>query len=146
MGEVECTALTLKKNVMIWLMQLVEAKALNMMEASYYSFHSVHEPILAFHKCCTHPTKCTNLQILQKPITKLHMGCWSTFQQTKISMCSIQICDALNILFKLEKLHVEHLKGFILLSKEGGELHNFFRTKVGASMVGGMFGVVIMSY
>jgi hypothetical protein len=30
----------------------------------------VHEPILAFRKCCTHPAKCTNLQILQKPVAK----------------------------------------------------------------------------
>ncbi len=60
-------------------------------------------------------------------------------------MGNIQVCDALNIFFKLEKLHVEHLKGFILLLIEGGELHNFFRTKVGALMVGGMFGVATMS-
>jgi hypothetical protein len=33
MGVVECTVLALKKNVMIWLAQLVEAKALNVMEA-----------------------------------------------------------------------------------------------------------------
>jgi hypothetical protein len=34
----------------------------------------------------------------------------------------------LNILFKLEKLPVRHLEGFILLPKKGGELQNFFRT------------------
>jgi hypothetical protein len=34
MGTAECTALALKKNVMIWLAQLVEIKALNVMEAS----------------------------------------------------------------------------------------------------------------
>jgi hypothetical protein len=34
----------------------------------------------------------------------------------------------LNILFKLEELRVEHLEGFILLPREGGELQNFFRT------------------
>jgi hypothetical protein len=52
----------------------------------------------------------------------------STFQRTKISMGSFQVCDALNIPFKLEKLHVKHLEGFILLSREGGELQKFFRT------------------
>jgi hypothetical protein len=40
----------------------------------------------------------------------------------KILMGSFQVCDALSILFKLDKPHVEHLKGFILLLKEGGEL------------------------
>jgi hypothetical protein len=39
---------------------------------------------------------------------------------------SFQVCDVLSILFKLEKLLVEHLEGFILLPKEGDELHNFF--------------------
>jgi hypothetical protein len=34
----------------------------------------------------------------------------------------------LSIFFKLEKLLVEHLEGFILLPRKGGELHNFFRT------------------
>jgi hypothetical protein len=34
----------------------------------------------------------------------------------------------LSIFFELEKLPVEHLEGFILLSKEGGELQNFFKT------------------
>jgi hypothetical protein len=42
-------------------------------------------------------------------------------------MGSFQVCDALNILFELEKPLVEHLEGFILLSRESGELHNFFR-------------------
>jgi hypothetical protein len=37
-------------------------------------------------------------------------------------MGSFQVCDAMNILFKLEKPLVEHLEGFILLSKEGDEL------------------------
>jgi hypothetical protein len=37
-------------------------------------------------------------------------------------MDSFQVCDALNILFELEKPLVEHLKGFIRLSKEGSEL------------------------
>jgi hypothetical protein len=37
-------------------------------------------------------------------------------------MGNFQIYDALNILFKLEKPLVEHLEGFILLPKEGGEL------------------------
>jgi hypothetical protein len=40
----------------------------------------------------------------------------------KIPMGSFQVCDVLSILFKLEKLHVEHLEGFILLPKKGGEL------------------------
>jgi hypothetical protein len=37
-------------------------------------------------------------------------------------MGSFQVCDALSILFKLEKPLVEHLEGFILLPREGGEL------------------------
>jgi hypothetical protein len=37
-------------------------------------------------------------------------------------MGSFQICDALSILFKLEKPLVEHLEGFIFLQREGGEL------------------------
>jgi len=40
------------------------------MEASKYWPHNVHEPIPAFWKCCTHPTKCMSLQILQTPIAK----------------------------------------------------------------------------
>jgi hypothetical protein len=43
-------------------------------------------------------------------------------------MGSFQVCDALSILFKLKKPRVKHLEGFILLLKEGGELHNFFKT------------------
>ncbi len=43
-------------------------------------------------------------------------------------MGSFQVCDALSILFKLEKLFEEHLEGFILLSREGGKLQNFFKT------------------
>jgi hypothetical protein len=34
MRAAECIALALKNNVMIWFTQLVEAEALNMMEAS----------------------------------------------------------------------------------------------------------------
>jgi hypothetical protein len=45
----------------------------------------------------------------------------------KIPMGSFQVCDALSILFELEKPHVEHLKGFILLPIEGSKLQNFFR-------------------
>jgi hypothetical protein len=37
-------------------------------------------------------------------------------------MGSFQVCDALSIIFKLEKLPVEHLEGFILLPREGGKL------------------------
>jgi hypothetical protein len=36
-------------------------------------------------------------------------------------MGSFQVCDALRILFKLEKPPIEHLEGFIFLLKEGGE-------------------------
>jgi hypothetical protein len=79
-------------------------------------------------------------------------------------MGSFQACDALNVLFKLKKPLMEHLEGFILLSKEHGELQKKFRTinrkfqlknsknspigaaKVGALMVGGMFVVALMSY
>ncbi len=60
----------LKKNVMILFAQLVEAEALNVMEASQYQLHSVHELVPTFQKCCTHLTMCTNFQILQKFVTK----------------------------------------------------------------------------
>jgi hypothetical protein len=50
------------------------------------------------------------------------------FRQTKIPMGNFQACDALSILFKFEKLPIEHLQGFFFLLKEGGELQNFFRT------------------
>jgi hypothetical protein len=43
-------------------------------------------------------------------------------------MGSFQVGDALGILFEFEKPPVEHLEGFILLLREGGELQNFFRT------------------
>jgi hypothetical protein len=39
-----------------------------------------------------------------------------------IPMGSFQVCDALSILFELEKPPIEHLEGFIILPKEGGEL------------------------
>jgi hypothetical protein len=42
-------------------------------------------------------------------------------------MGNFEVYDALNILFELEKLHMEHLEGFILLPKEGDELQNFFK-------------------
>jgi hypothetical protein len=78
-------------------------------------------------------------------------------------MGSFQVCDALNILFKLETPHVKHFEGFILLLKEGGELQKNFRTldqkfqlknlqkfpigsaKVGTMMVEGMFVIITMS-
>jgi len=87
----------------------------------------------------------------------------NNFQRMKILMGKFQVYHALSIIFKLEKPIVEHLEGFILLSKEGGDLHNFFRTlnrkfqlknlkkfphwinKAGASMVGRMFTVATMS-
>jgi hypothetical protein len=34
----------------------------------------------------------------------------------------------MSIIFKLEKPPVEHLEGFILLLKEGGELQKIFKT------------------
>ncbi len=34
----------------------------------------MHELVPAFWKCCTHPTKCTSLQILQKPVAKPKHG------------------------------------------------------------------------
>ncbi len=43
-------------------------------------------------------------------------------------MGNFHVYDALNILFKLEKLPIKHLEGFILPPREGGELHNLFRT------------------
>jgi hypothetical protein len=43
-------------------------------------------------------------------------------------MGSFRVYDALNILFKLEKSLVEHLEGFALLPRKGGELQKFFRT------------------
>jgi hypothetical protein len=46
----------------------------------------------------------------------------------KISMGKFQVYDALIILFKLEKPFEKHLKGFILMPREGGELRKKFRT------------------
>jgi hypothetical protein len=46
----------------------------------------------------------------------------------KIPMGSFQVYDAMSIPFKLKKLPVKHLEGFILLPKEAGELQNFFKT------------------
>jgi len=46
----------------------------------------------------------------------------------KIPMGSFQVDDAMGILFEFEKPPVEHLEGFILLSREGGELQKIFRT------------------
>ncbi len=43
-------------------------------------------------------------------------------------MGSFQVCDALGILFEFEKPLIEHLEGFILLPREGGELQKIFRT------------------
>jgi hypothetical protein len=40
----------------------------------------------------------------------------------KIPIDSFQVCDVLNILFKLEKPPIDDLEGFILLPREGGEL------------------------
>jgi hypothetical protein len=40
----------------------------------------------------------------------------------KILMGNFQVCDGLSILFKLEKPPIKHLKGFILLPREGGKL------------------------
>jgi hypothetical protein len=37
-------------------------------------------------------------------------------------MGSFQVCDALSILFKLEKPPVKHLEGFIFLLRENGKL------------------------
>jgi hypothetical protein len=42
--------------------------------------------------------------------------------RTKIPVGSFQVSDALGILFEFEKPPVEHLEGFILLPREGGEL------------------------
>jgi hypothetical protein len=43
-------------------------------------------------------------------------------------MGNFQVYDALSILFDFEKPPIEHLEGFILLPKEGGELQKIFRT------------------
>jgi hypothetical protein len=69
-------------------------------------------------------------------------------------MGSFQVCDALSIIFELEKPPIEHIEGFILLLKESGELQKISKlitgnfssrirknsptrsAKVGASMVG----------
>jgi hypothetical protein len=40
----------------------------------------------------------------------------------KISMGNFQVCDALSILFKLEKPLIEHLEGFILMPRESGKM------------------------
>jgi hypothetical protein len=39
----------------------------------------------------------------------------------KISMGNFQVCDVMSILFKLDKTHVKHLEGFILLPRESGD-------------------------
>jgi hypothetical protein len=46
----------------------------------------------------------------------------------KILIGNFLVCDALSILFKLEKPPIEHLEGFILLPRKGGELQKIFRT------------------
>jgi hypothetical protein len=46
----------------------------------------------------------------------------------KIPIGKFQVCDALNILFKLEKPHVKHFEGFILLPRASDELQIFFKT------------------
>jgi hypothetical protein len=46
----------------------------------------------------------------------------------KIPMGNFQVYDALSIFFELEKPSIEHLKGFILSLREGGELQIFFKT------------------
>jgi hypothetical protein len=43
-------------------------------------------------------------------------------------MGSFQVYDALSIIFKLEKPPMEHLEGFIRLSREVGKLQKNFRT------------------
>jgi len=45
----------------------------------------------------------------------------------EIPMGSFQVCDVMNIVFKLEKPLVEHFEGFILLLRERGELQKFFQ-------------------
>jgi len=42
-------------------------------------------------------------------------------------MGNFQVCDALSILFKLEKPPLKHLDGFILLPREGGKLQKNFK-------------------
>jgi hypothetical protein len=37
-------------------------------------------------------------------------------------MGSFKVCDVMNIFFKLEKLPIKHLEGFILLPRENGKL------------------------
>jgi hypothetical protein len=74
-------------------------------------------------------------------------------------MGSFQVCDALSILFKLEKLPIEHLQGFIFLPNYKKILELLTRNfclriqkntpiqlvKVGISMVEGIFAVATMS-
>jgi hypothetical protein len=77
-------------------------------------------------------------------------------------MGNFQVYDALSIFFKFEKPPIEHLEGFILLSREGGCIifskfltrNSSSRTrknspigsaKVGTLIVGGMFMVAAMS-
>jgi hypothetical protein len=40
----------------------------------------------------------------------------------KILVGNFQVCDVLGIFFEFEKPSVEHLEGFILLPRKGGEL------------------------
>jgi len=43
-------------------------------------------------------------------------------------MGSFQVCDVMSIFFKLEKPPIQHLEGFIISSKKGGELQKIFKT------------------
>jgi len=69
-----------------------------------------------------------SLQILQKPVAKLPHGMLEYLPNNKTPVGSFQVYDALGILFEFEKPPIEHLEGFILLPREGGELQIFFRT------------------
>ncbi len=63
----------------------------------------------------------------KSPLQNLRMECWNTLQRTKIPVGNFQVYDALGILFEFEKPLVEHLEGFILLPREGGELQKIFK-------------------
>jgi hypothetical protein len=65
---------------------------------------------------------------LQKPIAKPAHGMSEYLPTNKDTNEQLQVYDALGIFVELEKPLVEHLEGFILLPREGGELQKNFRT------------------
>ncbi len=74
MGVVECTVLTLEEECNDLVGIVGGGWGLKHDGGLMILAHSVHESISTFQKCCTHPAKCTSLQILQKPVAKFAHG------------------------------------------------------------------------